>query len=158
MGFKEELSRSLETRKVRKKGSDNVNLRLPRTIIHSLQWISVGYSSALYFGGKKFGKEIISKEIKGKDVKSILKEIGSFFNSQGVGKFQVKEISEKTATVRIIESYNSFAVGKIGKPICFFEAGIIAGILEGKLKKNITVNEVLCGGLGDEVDEFLIKL
>ncbi len=57
----------------------------------------------------------------------------------------------------MIESSTSYGMEKIGKPVCFFEAGLIAGILEAKLKKKVTVTEVLCGGLGDKVDEFLIK-
>ena len=158
MGYDEELKKALHEKKIRKALSDNVNIKYPRFIVHSLQWVSVGYSSALFFGGKKVGKEILAPELKSKDIKDVLKDVGSFFESQGVGKFEIKEITDASITVRIKDSTTSYGMAPVGKPVCFFEAGIIAGIVEGRLGKNVVVNEVLCGGLGDDVDEFLIKL
>ncbi|MFQ6020989.1 MAG: V4R domain-containing protein [Candidatus Aenigmatarchaeota archaeon] len=152
-----ELKKSLKKGKIRKVMPDKVDLKLYRTLIHSLQWISVGYSSALYFAGKKLGKEIISEDIKGKDIKAILKEIASLFRKYGIGKIESKEVEEKRAVVQLKESASSYNMDPIGKTICFFEAGLIAGILEEKLKKKVTVRETRCGGLGDEVDEFVIR-
>jgi len=65
---------------------------------------------------------------------------------------------EKNVSVVLKESATAHKIGKIGRPVCFFESGLIAGILEAKLRKRVTVTEVLCGGLGDDVEEFLIKI
>ncbi len=157
MGFKESLEKTVKEKKIRKKMSDNVNVKFPRLLINSLQWISVGYSSALYFAGKKLGKEILHKDVSGKDLKSSLNGIAKLFKSYGIGTLEIKEM-EKNVSVVLKDSVTSYKLQKVGRPVCFFEAGMIAGILEVKLNKKVTVTEVLCGGLGDEVDEFLVKI
>jgi predicted hydrocarbon binding protein len=158
MGFEEAIKKTMKSGKVRKTMPDKVDIRLPRIIIQSLQWISVGYSSALYFAGKKLGKEIIAENIKGEDVKGILAGIGDFFKEYGIGTLTVKGVQEDKITVELQDCSTCYHMESIGKPICFFESGIICGILEEKLKKKVIVKETLCGGLGDEVDEFSIRL
>lgn len=157
MGFEEELKKVLKAGKIRKTLGDKVDIKYMRSLIHSLQWISVGYSSALYFAGKKVGKEILSKDIKGSDLKTILKEIQDFFKNFGIGNIEISEIGERTV-LRLKECSTCFHMEEVGKTICYFEAGLISGILEGKLNKKVLVNETLCGGLGDEVDEFVVKI
>jgi len=158
MKFEDEIKKLIKKGKIRKTIPDKVDIKLFRILVHSLQWVSVGYASALYFAGKKLGKEIISQEVKGNDVKKILQEIGKFFQKYGVGKLEIKEIKESDAVVRLKEGSTSYHMEPIGKPVCFFESGLIAGVLEGKLKKKVAVNETMCGGLGDEEDEFKIRI
>ena len=62
------------------------------------------------------------------------------------------------SVVRINESATAFGMKPVGKAVCFFESGLIAGVLEGKLKKKVTVNETLCVGLGDTTEEFLVRI
>lgn len=157
MGFEDALKKSLKKEKIRKSEPDKVDIRLTRLLVQSLEWISVGYSSALYFAGKKLGKEIVSKEIKGNDIKSLLKFITEFFHGLGIGKIEVVEQSDKRIILHLKECSTCYHMSEVGKPVCFFESGLIAGILESKLSKAL-VNETLCGGLGDEIDEFQIKV
>jgi predicted hydrocarbon binding protein len=157
LGFKEALDKTAKEKKIRKKMSDNVSLKYSRLLTTSLQWVSVGYSSALYFAGKKLGKEVLAKEVDGKDLKSSLNGIIKLFKEYGIGLLEIKEM-EKNVSVVLKDSVSGYKLDKIGRPVCFFECGLIAGILEAKLNKNVTVTEVLCGGLGDDVDEFLIKM
>ena len=158
MGFEKDLEVSLKKGKIRKTLPDKVDLKLYRTLVHSLQWVSVGYASALYFAGKKLGSEIISKNIKGGDVKTIMKEISNLFSTYEVGRLEVLETSDKRNIAQMKDCATCYHMEAVGKPVCFFEAGLIAGILEAKLKKKVVVNETLCGGLGDEIDEFNIKI
>lgn len=155
MGFEDELRDAIKMTKKRKK--DQISIWVPRMLVNSLQWISVGYCSALYFAGKKVGKEIISKEVKGSSMKDILKEIKEIFKKFGIGEIEVVEITDKKCILHLKECYACFHIQHMGRPICFFESGLIAGIIEAKTKKNVVVTETMCGGLGDEMDEFLIK-
>jgi hypothetical protein len=158
MSFDTELKNALKKGKIRKTMADKVDIKLPRILIHSLQWVSVGYSSALYFAGKRLGKEVLAKDIKGNNIKNLLKEIGGFFSKIGIGKMEIVEAGNNKSIVHLKECSTCYHMESIGKTVCFFEAGLIAGILEGKLNKNVTVNETVCGGLGDEIDEFTIKI
>ena len=94
MKFEDELKRLIKTGKIRKTLPDKVDVKFIRLLVHSLQWVSVGYSSALYFAGKKLGKEVISQEIKGSDLKKILEEIGNFFQKYGIGKLEIKDMKD----------------------------------------------------------------
>jgi hypothetical protein len=157
MQFENELKRILRKELIRKKLGDQINIKIPRVLVHSLQWISVGYASALYFAGKKLGTDVIAKGIAGADAKTVLRAIGKLFRDFGLGELELAELSDSKAIVRIRESSTAYGMRPIGKPVCFFEAGLLAGVLEGRLKRKVSVNEVLCGGLGDEFEEFLIR-
>jgi len=142
---------------LKKSSKGKVSTKAYRMVTHGLQEVSVGYSSALYFAGKKIGKNLLSEQIKGKDLKSIVSNLNKFFKKEGLGSLKIKEMTEKTATIVLKGSASSSGMTPVGKPVCFFEGGLISGVLEAKTKKKVVVNEVLCGGLGDKVDEFLVK-
>lgn len=142
---------------IKKGNSGKVSVKTYRMVIHGLQDVSVGYSSALYFAGKKIAMDILSEYIKGDDVKTVINSLNVFFKKEGIGSLQIKEITDNSATVVLKNSASSHKMIPIGKPVCYFEGGLIAGSLEKRLKKRVLVNEVLCGGLGDDVDEFMIK-
>nr|WP_317852618.1 V4R domain-containing protein [Methanothermococcus thermolithotrophicus] len=42
----------------------------------------------------------------------------------------------------------------MGQPVCFFEAGIIAGCLENILNKEVKVTETKCHASGEDYCEF----
>jgi len=128
-----------------------------RTLVHSLQWKSISYRSGLYLAGHKVGMEIISKNIKETGVKPVISEIIKLFSKMKIGKLKIKTIEEKKIILTLQNGVTASGMENIGEPVCFFEAGLIGGILEAKLKKNIKVNETMCGGLGDDVEEFTIK-
>lgn len=142
---------------IKKGGKGKVSVSAYRMVIQGLQEVSVGYSSALYFAGKKIAMDILSDYTKGNDMKSIINGLNAFFKKEGLGTLEIKEISEKSVSIILKSSASSHGMLPIGKPVCFFEAGLIAGTIEKKMGRKVIVNEVLCGGLGDDVDEFLVK-
>lgn len=128
-----------------------------RAIIYSLEWLSVGYFSALYMAGKKFAKHALAERVKGKvsDANLFLER---FFHDMGFGKLCVVGTKNGRYVYRLEKCATCYKMTPVGKPICFFEAGLISGILEAKLGKRVIVNETLCGGLGDEYDEFIARI
>ncbi|HLC51149.1 MAG TPA: V4R domain-containing protein [archaeon] len=153
-GFDGAVKKLLEAKKPRK--NDRVDIRYLRAVVHSLQWVSLAESSSLYLAGKKFGKEA-AKSFKSSQVADVVKDLGKMFSDFGVGRLEIKEKDEKSIIVALKDSASSSGMESVGRPVCFFEAGIIDGAMEARLKRQTVVTEVLCGGLGDEVDEFLIK-
>ena len=95
MGFEKDLEKPLKGGKIRKTLPDTVDLKLYRTLVHSLQWVSVGYASALYFAGKKLGSEIISKATSGNNAQNILKGISELFKTYEMGRLEILESSDK---------------------------------------------------------------
>jgi len=158
MTFEDDLKKLLKASKIRKTMPDKVDIKLERLLIHSLQWVSVGYASALYFAGKKLGKEILSQEIQSGDLKKVLQGIADFFQKYDIGKLEVKELEDKRVILHLKECSTCYHMESVGKPVCFFEAGLISGMLEAKTNKKNVVNETLCGGLGDEEDEFVVRI
>lgn len=158
LAIEDELGRVLKKERVRKQLPDTVNLKLPRALVQSLQWISVGYASALYFAGKKFGAAIIAQKLPDTKLTTVFAALGKLFSDLGIGRLELIEASRTKAIVRLYESATAYGMRPINKPVCFFESGLLAGVLESKLKTRITVNEVMCGGLGDECEEFVIKI
>jgi len=157
LNIEDELGRILKKERIRKDMPDTVNLKLPRVLIQSLQWISVGYASALYFAGKKLGSTIIAKSLPS-GLQPMLKAVGVIFMDLGIGKLEVIDATASKAIVRLYEGSTAYGMKSINKPVCFFESGMIAGALEAKLSKKVMVNEVLCGGLGDGYEEFVVRI
>jgi len=148
MGFDKELKNI-----VKKKDKNYA-----RTLALGLQWVSVGYSSALYFAGKKIGKEIVAAELKSSDVKGVFKEATQIFKNLGIGNLSVKTVEENRAVLVLKGGTTASKIAPVGKTVCYFEAGMISGILEGRLKKSVTVTETRCGGLGHPEEEFTVKM
>ncbi len=138
----------------KKPGKENILSK--RVIIYSLEWLSVGYFSALYMAGKKFAKHALAERIKGKlpDAHAFLEK---FFSDMGFGKLTVVGTQNGRYVYRLEHCSICWEMPPVGKPVCFFEAGLIAGVLEAKLEKRVTVTETLCGGLGDNCDEFIAR-
>ncbi len=151
-GFDEAVKNLIDS-----KSSKKVDIRYLRALVYSLQGTSLAESSSLYLAGKKFGKELASKRFNSSQMADVVKDLAKAFSDLGVGKLEVKEKEERSITVVLKDSASSSGMEAVGRPVCFFEAGIIDGAMEARLKKQTVVTEILCGGLGDEVDEFLIK-
>jgi len=139
----------------KKRGKESIMSK--RAIIYSLEWLSVGYFSALYMAGKKFAKHTLAERIKGKlpDANIFLEK---FFSDLGFGKLKVIGTQNGRYVYRLEHCSTCWEMPPVGKQVCFFEAGLIAGILEAKLGKRVTVTETLCGGLGDDCDEFIARI
>ncbi|MCD6476636.1 MAG: DUF2507 domain-containing protein [Candidatus Aenigmarchaeota archaeon] len=134
------------------------DIRYVRYILHSLQWTDAQYSSALYHSARNLAKKILIHEINGSSIEEICKSIISLFKKLEIGKLKVESIEKEKIIFRLENSVAASKMTPINDKICFFEAGLIAGILEAKLKKDIKVYETMCSGLGDQFEEFTVNL
>lgn len=157
---------------IRKELKDEINLRVARLIIFSLQWASVGYQSALRFAGAKTGHEI-GNHFVAREISLVLKDIKKIFEGLKWGKVEAEiDIKNKKINLRLIDSLTSSGISNINQSICFFEEGFIDGCLDGVIKRSgpltlaglgggvtgVDVKETKCVGLGDPHCEFTITL
>ena len=155
----------------RKEFGDMVDIRLLRMIIFSLQWVSVGYQSALRLAGMKFGRRLGESSEK-TELSLVLEEIKKVIESLNGGKVEIKITPVlKSAELRISESSLTAGVPDVLQNLCFFEEGFIEGYLDGVISKKgalaivggekgltkVRVEEKKCVGLGDDFCGFLIR-
>jgi predicted hydrocarbon binding protein len=155
----------------RKELGDMVDIRLLRMIIFSLQWVSVGYQSALRLAGMKFGRRLGESSEK-TELSLVLEEIRKIIEALNGGKVEIKITPVlKNAELRIIESSLTTGVPDVLQNLCFFEEGFIEGYLDGVISKKgalavvggeggltkVRVEERKCIGLGDDFCGFLIR-
>jgi len=155
----------------RKELGDQVDIRLCRMMIFSLQWASVGYQSALRFAGMKFGKRIGQNSEKS-ELSLVLEEIKKIIEFLREGKVEIEMMPElKEVQLKIYESSLTAEVPNVLQKLCFFEEGFIEGYLDGVIAKKgsiavaraevsiskVSCEEKRCVGLGDDFCGFLIK-
>ena len=78
-------------------------------------------------------------------------------NELGLGKTRVNLISDEKIIIRLYECLTCSDIGYIGKAICFFEAGIIAGAVSSILDYDIDAAEEECQGLGANYCQFILN-
>jgi len=155
----------------RKELGDQVDIRLCRMIIYSLQWASVGYQSALRLAGMKFGKRM-GENSERNELSRILEEIKKIIEFLREGKVEIEMMPElKGVQLKIYESSLTAGVPNVLQNLCFFTEGFIEGYLDGVISKkgsivvasqefsvtNVSCEEKRCVGLGDDFCGFLIK-
>lgn len=85
---------------------------------------------------------------------SSLQDLTSFLSRLMVGKTRVVRFDAEGAIFEEDECGICSGLPKINEPVCFFEAGFIAGALEQITRKDTIVRESKCWGLGDRVCRF----
>ncbi|WP_292460632.1 V4R domain-containing protein [Methanothermococcus sp.] len=112
-----------------------------------IEYLGFNAASKLYFAGMHFGENI--------GVKSI-DDMKEFFKELGIGILSMA--SENPLKLRVEECIDCAGLPNLGKPICYFEAGVIAGCLESILDKKVKVVETKCYANGDDCCEFEVSI
>ena len=95
-----------------------------------------------YFAGKKLGIELNLNSVE---------ELLNLCEELKIGIIKVTEKDENTLLVEVFECVTCDGMDPVGRALCSFEGGLIAGCLEGITGKKATAKEVTCiGGFGDE--------
>jgi uncharacterized protein len=113
-----------------------------------------------FVGGMEFGSNMVKQElIKNTD------ELASFLVDYKIGivdiydeKEEKGEKREKILDIRVYECIECADLPNIGKPSCFFEAGIITGVFKELTKKYVTAEEIRCWTNGYSFCQFDVKI
>jgi uncharacterized protein len=109
-----------------------------------------GASGTAYVAGKRLGLSLGVKKLE--DFLALCKQLK-------IGIVEVPLIAETRIHVDVYECVTCSGLTTVGRPLCHFEGGLIAGVVEGVLKKRTRAHEVTCiGGLGDKACGFDLEL
>jgi len=133
----------------RKKFRRDVDIAIFRFLrfINLRKYIGVGNETLMYY----FGRELC-KNLKFND----FDELSDFYEKYKLGEIEI--ISENPIKIRIYDCVSCSGLPNVGKPLCHFEAGFLAGYVENIFNKKSYVIETHCWGLGNEFCQFEIKL
>ena len=112
--------------------------------------IGRGAAGTAYVAGKKLG---ISLGL------GSLDDLLELCASLKVGVVKVPVISQSLVHVDVYECVTCSGMQPVGRMLCHFEGGLVAGAVETILKRKTRAQEVTCiGGLGDDACGFDIEL
>jgi predicted hydrocarbon binding protein len=123
---------------------DQVGIGLYR-MLRLVAWEDVmgpGASAISYYAGKKLGKELQFDKLE--NFLDLCKQLN-------IGIIKIPEMTDTHMHVDIHECVTCSGLEPVGRPICHFEGGLIAGAIETITGKTVLAKEVTCiGGLGDD--------
>lgn len=76
-----------------------------------------------------------------------------------IGTIKVPKMDDDAMYIDVFECVTCAGMETVGRKLCAFEGGLIAGVVEGVVKRPVTVSEVTCiGGLGHKSCGFDVKI
>jgi transcriptional regulator with PAS, ATPase and Fis domain len=72
----------------------------------------------------------------------------------GIGQIVITNMSDEKVVFRLDDCFTCSDMENVGKPVCYFEAGILAGAVSTISKQDMDALEVKCNALGDAYCEF----
>lgn len=72
----------------------------------------------------------------------------------GIGQIVMTNMSDEKIVFRLDDCFTCSEMENIGKPVCYFEAGILAGAVSTISKQDMDAVEVRCNAPGDNYCEF----
>jgi uncharacterized protein len=104
--------------------------------------IGRGAAGTAYLAGKKLGQSLgLAK----------LEDFLALCQSLKIGIIKVPVMNDKRIHVDVYECVTCSGLDTVGRPLCHFEGGLVAGVVEGIVKRRTRAQEVTCiGGMGDK--------
>lgn len=109
-----------------------------------------GAAGPAYIAGKRLGKALGLP-----DLDSFLKLCVDL----NIGKVKVPKQNAESLYVDVFECVTCSGLETVGRKLCSFEGGLIAGVVEGIVGKPVTATEITCiGGLGHKSCGFDVQV
>ncbi len=109
-----------------------------------------GASAISYYAGKKLGSELGITSIE---------EFIDLCTEMKVGIIKAPKVEDDFIHIDVYECVTCDGMEPVGRTLCSFEGGLMAGAIESVTGKRASAKEVSCiGGFGDETCGFDIKI
>ncbi len=110
----------------------------------------------LYQAGRVVGESLVKEGMieKKKETKKQIEEIHEKIKKLKIGILSLLEFKEDYAQIQVDECISCAGMADIGEAVCFWEGGVIAGLLSTLLAKEVESIEYKCWGNGDQTCEF----
>src|SRR5688572_29775486 len=104
--------------------------------------IGRGAAGTAYLAGKKLGQSLgLAK----------LEDFLALCTALKIGIIKVPVMNANRIHVDVYECVTCSGLDTVGRPLCHFEGGLVAGVVEGIVKRRTRAQEVTCiGGMGDK--------
>ncbi len=103
-----------------------------------------------YYAGKRLGRSLGITE---------LDQFIDLCNEQRIGLIEIPVFEDNRIYVDVFECVTCSGLEPVGRPLCHFEGGLIAGVVEGLLGRRVQAQEQTCiGGLGHESCGFELTI
>ncbi|HLO02234.1 MAG TPA: V4R domain-containing protein [Symbiobacteriaceae bacterium] len=111
-----------------------------------------------YLAGMAMGRALIRQgRLAGTTTEQVLDSFVTFYDAMALGLVYYSTAGDGSWTVGIRECAGCDGIELAHKPVCFVEAGMIAGLLSEATGLEYTAREHRCiGGLGDHACEFVL--
>jgi predicted hydrocarbon binding protein len=119
----------------------------------------LGRGAAVVFqnGGRDLGREAGTMLWK-PDPEAYLREICQFVRDSRIGILHPREVSDKRLVVDLDECITCAGMANIGKRICLFEVGFVAGVAEVLIKRKPRAYETKCNANGEGTCQVTVEL
>lgn len=112
--------------------------------------LGTGASAVSYYAGKKLGLGLQIKQ---------LDDFLALCDQLRIGRIEIPVITSTRIHVDVYECVTCAGLSPVGRCLCHFEGGLVAGAVEGVLGKKVQAKEVSCiGGLGDDSCGFELNI
>jgi predicted hydrocarbon binding protein len=112
--------------------------------------IGRGAAATSYRAGKKLGASLGLQKID---------DFLALCHALKIGIIKVPILTDTRIHVDVYECVTCSGLETVGRPLCQFEGGLVAGAIESIVKKRTRAQEVTCiGGLGDKTCGFELEL
>jgi len=108
-------------------------------------------------GGRELGKEAGAMLYK-PDATEYLTAVCQFVRDSKIGLLYPREVSDKLLVVDLDECITCAGMANVGKRICQFEVGFVAGIAEVLIKKKPKAYETKCNANGEGTCQVTVEL
>lgn len=116
-----------------------------------------GASALIQKAGRELGKEVGAMLFDEK-LSTYLSRVADFVKDSKIGLLLPVEFTEDRLVVALDECITCSGMPNIGKSICHFEAGFVAGVVESHAKKRVRAYETKCNAKGDHICEVVVEL
>jgi predicted hydrocarbon binding protein len=139
---------------------------IPLLVFRVFRHFSAGYveevlgrGAAVVFqnGGRELGKEAGAMLWK-PDPTEYLREVCQFVRDSRIGLLQPREVSASVLVVDLDECITCSGMANIGKRLCQFEVGFVAGVAEVLVKKKTKAIETKCNANGEGTCQVRVDL
>lgn len=110
----------------------------------------------LYRAGRAVGETLIREGFMERkaEIGEQLREIHEKLKALGIGVVRVLQFKDDYAQIRVDECISCAGQADVGETTCFWEGGVLAGILSTILETEVEAVEYKCWGNGDQTCEF----
>ncbi len=139
---------------------------IPLLVFRVFRHFSAGYveevlgrGAAVVFqnGGRELGREA-GQMIWKPDPEEYLREVCQFVRDSRIGILKPRQLDDKVLVADLDECITCAGMANIGKRICQFEVGFVAGVAEVLIKKKPKAYETKCNANGEGTCQVTVEL